>query len=468
MASAYEKHGTWYINFKDASGVRVNRATKARTKTEAKRLAEDLERRAELVRNGLEAPLLPMTFGELADYWLENYSKPRLRAHQGNVDRIRLHLRPRLGKLQLHQVTPRVLEELLGEKLKTHSPQTVLHLRGLVRKLFNDARRWGYWRGDNPAMLVPPPKLTKRAPVYAPAEDIPRLLAGATEPFRTMAAVAIYAGLREGEILALRRDNVDLSLGLILAERTGDSDTTKGKRFRAVPINSELRPFLVAHLDATPGEYLFPAFRELKGVRQIILRELKYAKIRGRLLLGYDHTCRRLGCGFRERRTDAVAAKCPKCSMRLWITPIPKPLTFHQLRHSYVSHMLMAGANPVAVQRLAGHADLKTTLEVYGHLAPEFLRAEAERMRFGVDAAAMAKAPVGSAFYPASTREPVPANENGRLLSQPPVPPRKTPSVLNGIRTRVTGLKGQRPGPLDDEDVFSCCAVPGSNRRPSA
>ncbi|HEY3451074.1 MAG TPA: tyrosine-type recombinase/integrase [Myxococcales bacterium] len=60
-----------------------------------------------------------------------------------------------------------------------------------------------------------------------------------------------------------------------------------------------------------------------------------------------------------------------------WVTPIPNPLTFHQLRHTYVSHLLMAGANPVAVQHMAGHADLKITLETYGHLVPNFMRDEA-------------------------------------------------------------------------------------------
>ncbi len=388
MASVYKKHGkatTWYANYVDEVGRRRNQAIKgAKTKAEAQRHADDLERRAEKIREGLEVAPVKMTFGQLADYWLENYSKPRLRSHSCNVERLKLHLRPALEALLLHQVTPRVLEELLSSKLQTHSPQTVLHLRGLVRKLFNDAERWGYFHGKNPAKLVPPPKLTKKAPVYAAAEDVPKLLKAAAEPFRTMAAIAIYTGLREGEILALTRESIDLKLGLILATRTEGRETTKGGRFRAVPIVSELRPFLEAHLKSLAGDYLFPSYRSLKGVRQIIQRHLKYAKVRAGLVLGYDHVCRRRGCKTVERRDTASPGPCPKCGYMQWVTPIPMPLTFHQLRHSYISHLLMAGANPVAVQRLAGHADLKTTLDVYGHLAPGFMREEAERLRFGV------------------------------------------------------------------------------------
>jgi len=166
--------------------------------------------------------------------------------------------------------------------------------------------------------------------------------------------------------------------------RTRGRDTPKNKKFRAVPIPAALRPFGEVHLAATPGEELFPRLRELgDGAKVYVLRELRRALCRAGLVLGHDHLCRRRGCGFRERRTDAVQGTCPKCGMRLWITSIPKPLTFHQLRHSYVSHLIMAGANPVAVQRMAGHADLKTTLDIYGHLAPGFMRGEAERLRFG-------------------------------------------------------------------------------------
>jgi hypothetical protein len=53
------------------------------------------------------------------------------------------------------------------------------------------------------------------------------------------------------------------------------------------------------------------------------------------------------------------------------------------LRHSTASLLMMAGANPAAVQRIMRHSDPKLTTEVYGHLAPEYLRAEVDRLSFG-------------------------------------------------------------------------------------
>jgi hypothetical protein len=61
-----------------------------------------------------------------------------------------------------------------------------------------------------------------------------------------------------------------------------------------------------------------------------------------------------------------------------------RPIRFHDLRHTYASVLLMLGANLVAVQRLLGHSDPKITERRYGHLLPEFMQAEVNRLRFGL------------------------------------------------------------------------------------
>jgi integrase len=96
VASVYEKRGIWYLRIRDHTGKWVGNASKARTKTEAKRLAEDLERRAERQRLGLEP--LPETDGggtltELLRWWLETYSakSPSPASHQRDVYKVEKH-----------------------------------------------------------------------------------------------------------------------------------------------------------------------------------------------------------------------------------------------------------------------------------------------------------------------------------------------------------------------------------------
>jgi hypothetical protein len=64
----------------------------------------------------------------------------------------------------------------------------------LVRKLFNDAERWGFFVGKNPARLVPPPKVVKKVARYA-----------AVEPYRTIDAIAIYGARRRDTRSQARR-----------------------------------------------------------------------------------------------------------------------------------------------------------------------------------------------------------------------------------------------------------------------
>src|SRR3954471_19016232 len=74
MASVYEKRGTWYLRYKDERGHWMSEASSVRTKGEARRLANDLEQKAERVRKGLEPALVAagdQTVGEIVTWWLE-------------------------------------------------------------------------------------------------------------------------------------------------------------------------------------------------------------------------------------------------------------------------------------------------------------------------------------------------------------------------------------------------------------
>src|SRR2546428_10162070 len=70
---------------------------------------------------------------------------------------------------------------------------------------------------------------------------------------------------------------------------------------------------------------------------------------------------------------------------KLWPRAKSRPLRFHELRHTFGSVLIMSGANLVSVQKLLGHSNPKITAETYAHLAPDYLLAEVNLLRFGVD-----------------------------------------------------------------------------------
>jgi hypothetical protein len=106
---------------------------------------------------------------------------------------------------------------------------------------------------------------------------------------------------------------------------------------------------------------------------------------RAGIVLGYEHVCRKAGCKHSELAADAEVRRCPVHKMKLWPKASVRQVRFHDLRHTTASLLMMAGANTAAVQRILRHKDPRITTEVYGHLAPGYLRSEIDRLRFFPD-----------------------------------------------------------------------------------
>jgi integrase len=168
-------------------------------------------------------------------------------------------------------------------------------------------------------------------------EELDRLVAAVErEPeWRAAILVASEAGLRMGEVLALRWEDIDLKAGKLTVMRTdwrGQVGSPKGGRERTVPLTTRLAA---------------------------ALRELRH--LRGPLVFCW-------GDGSRWTFTTMRAGlKRQQKRAGLRITG------WHALRHSFCSHLAMRGATPKAIQDLAGHTSLAIT-QKYLHIAPSELR----------------------------------------------------------------------------------------------
>ncbi len=194
---------------------------------------------------------------------------------------------------------------------------------------------------------------------------------------------AIYTGLRKGELLGLRRQDVDVENGCIVVARSWDRDTTKGGHADVIPIATELVPYLEQALVSSTCDLVFPSLTGTMMSRHVALETVfRRALARAGITDGYTHVCRRQGCGYREEAHDSVLRFCPDDGRKLWPKAKLRNIRFHDLRHTTASLLMMAGANPAAVQRILRHSDPKITTEVYGHLTPGYLRDEIDRLRF--------------------------------------------------------------------------------------
>lgn len=297
MASVYQKAGKWYARYRDGVGVWRDKVLPGiDTKTAARRLAVELERKGWRQREGLEA--LPsdcsLTLAELCEWWLD-HKCPKL-----SRDRERQRLaknvcaRP-IGKVKVPLVTASLVDQHLDLLEKEGlSPSTANHVRSVLRTVFNRARKADKWLGPNPIVDVERRKEVRKVFSTLRAEEVPVFLANVEEPWRPLFAAALFTAMRKGELLGLLRSDVDLEAKIIVVARSYDHDTTKGKHADAIPIADPLVPYLRRALETGgQSELVFPVKGKMGAKYEPLHRVLRRALASAGLVAGWDHVCRR-------------------------------------------------------------------------------------------------------------------------------------------------------------------------------
>jgi integrase len=341
-----------FVEHPDGKRERVRKVAPVQTKREAERYERELRRellqgtpREERKEATSEVP----TFRIFAQEFLETYvvtnNKPSEAQSKEMI--LRRHLVPAFGSTRLDQIGKRDVEAYKAKKLREDklAPKTVNNHLAVLSCMFSVAIEWERLKT---APRVKWLKAPKPAFDFLTFEEAERLVAAAaTEPaWRSMILVGARCGLRQGELLALRWDDVDLVAGRLMVNRSvarGIVGTPKSGRSREVPLAESVRCALKEH-------------RHLKG-------ELVFSHADGSMLTKGD-------CKHPLWRT------CKRAGLRR--------LGWHVLRHTFASHLIMKGVPVKAVQELLGHATIEMTMR-YTHLSPD-VRREAVRVLDAVDA----------------------------------------------------------------------------------
>src|SRR5947207_9423058 len=162
---------------------------------------------------GLSRSRKRLTTAQALTQWLEQVAKPRVRPstfqrYSGLVEK---HLVPTIGSIALEKLTPRDVQAMLNAKARAGmAPRGIHHLRAVLRTALNQAVRWGDVP-RNVAALTDAPRCERKEPVVLDADQAAQLLAAAAgERSHALYAVALAMGLRQGEALGLRWQDVDL------------------------------------------------------------------------------------------------------------------------------------------------------------------------------------------------------------------------------------------------------------------
>jgi integrase len=250
---------------------------------------------------------------------------------------LRLHVLPALGARKLADVQRRDVQRLADDLLADRrDPSTIRNALMPLRVIYRRALEDGDVAVNPCAGLRLPASRGQRDRIVTP-EQATTLLSALAEADRPLWALALYAGLRRGELMALRWDDVDLAGGVIRVERSWDEKSrvfvapkSRAGR-RKVPIAAVLRDILVERKLTARSELVLP-------------RSDDRAPFDG----------------------GAVAERAKRAWRRAGLDTI----TLHEARHTFASLMIAAGVNARALATYMGHASVTITYDRYGHLMP--------------------------------------------------------------------------------------------------
>ena len=324
--------GQWRVQWVGADGKR--HGSTHPTKSNASRALARRQTEEDEIRSKLVRPRSTLTVDEAAKDWLTTRSAGR---QKDDEPMLRLHIAPYLGAHRLSEINDELVErfkrhlESKRTKGRGHRnpkpirPKTIKNILIVLAKMLGDL---GFPRRIKYKFQPASYEWIRRA------EDVARFIE-ACKPdwFRVACAVAVYTGMRLGEVAGLRVRDVDLADGLIHVHRSYVDDPTKGRSERWVPISSELKAILAGWMTG-------------KGSTAVLITK---AGKNGPVPLPDG---------------DSLAPDVRKVCRRLGLTEV----TFHGLRHTAGSHMTNQVSMPI-VGKIFGHKSPLTTAK-YSHQDP--------------------------------------------------------------------------------------------------
>jgi integrase len=361
---------TVIVSYQDA-GTGKRRQLWRAVKGTKKQAEQELVRLLSERDSGLERPTGRQTVAQYLERWLADYVAtsvaPSTAMHYRRL--VRRVLVPALGGVELTALRPQQIQALYSRLLREGrhdgagglSAKSVLRIHQVLHAALHHAVRWQVLV-RNPADAVQPPRAGRRELTVPAAADVARLVAAADEtPIGPLVRMAVWTGMRRGELLGLRWRDVDLPAGVAHVQQTAQRISGQGWVFRqpktrlsrrAVSLSPETVRMLAAH---------------------------RKVQLEARLLAG--SAWQDMDLVFSSALGTPVE---PGTVARTWGRVLEAAgvghVRWHDLRHAHATLMLSAGVHPKVVSERLGHASVGITLDTYSHVLPGIQAAAAEAL----------------------------------------------------------------------------------------
>ena len=324
MRGLYRRRGSpnWWVRYADPNGRIVRESTGTSEKTLAKKV---LAKKRVLVVEGrhLDKKQVPRTtFFELCEQYWELWGKHKRMKGLSHMLEI---WKQAIGNVAIKDLSQRRIEKFLNRRMDEDKVSAATRNRHLtmLKAMFNKGIEWGLATG-NPAGGIGRLRENGARTRFLDCDEIEQLLVASSESFRPILITALHTGMRRGEILNLKWADVDFKNRIITIQ-----ESKSGKK-RMLPMDATVCEALSLLPTRFQQGYVFPS-------------PVKEGQPR------YDFK-RQFGNAVKEADIHNFR--------------------FHDLRHTFASHLVMSGVDLMTVKELLGHATLTMTMR-YAHLAPD-------------------------------------------------------------------------------------------------
>ncbi len=347
------KDGRFQVQITIAPGKRKTLYGKTREEAQEKRLKALNE-----LKQGKLATGPQQTVKQFLEDWLENIHKPLIRENSYTLyyHLIKDHLVPALGNIKLQNLTAYRVQTLYSSELKKgYAVETVRAIHRMLHKALDDAVRWKRLSHNVCDDVNQPQSVEYEIHPLSKYQAKMLMKVARNTPIEALITLALATGMRRGELLGLKWQDIDFEEKSLSIRRTvyriekigvieSDPKTAKSKRKILLP------------------EFVVAALLEHRE-RQAIMRKEAGQTWQEADIVFTSNNGKYMEAQHLTRRFKRLLKKAGLPDMR-----------FHDLRHSAATILLEMGVHPKQVQELLGHSTIAMTMDRYSHVQPSMQR----------------------------------------------------------------------------------------------
>jgi integrase len=342
-------------------------------KRRQKRNTSPIKREVEVLRAQLlasaaaggfsEAEAKKITVSQYLTRWVDSVGQSvRIATQIRYTQVVQQHIEPVVGHILLAKLAPLDVQRLYTDRLDAGlSPTTVALIHNVLHKALKQAVRWGLLTRNVTEAVDPPREATPEYVTWNQEQASAFLVVADSDELAALWRLAPLTGMRRGELLGLKWEDVDLQRRVLSVKRT----LSRGTR----------------------GAYTFGVPKTAHGRRSIALPQSAVDALQKHRIRQLESRLK-VGAAYQEQDlvfADTLGEPLHPGTLAYRFKRLQKqagvpPIRIHDLRHTSATLMLANGEHPKIVQERLGHADVSMTLNRYSHVTMDMQRAAADRL----------------------------------------------------------------------------------------